>query len=199
MLDEAEFEKLLLWLDPDPDHAGLKYEVIRQKLIRYFAANRRCSDVENLDLTDETIDRVAHIIAQGKIITGEPSLFFLGVAKRVALERHRRPEVRLKVPIETLTLQEQRRYLTDGSSTSSPLLSDEEFERFERGLAELHSQDRKLITEFYQGDGPGKSLTIRQRLAAELGIKVTALRARALRIRRRIEKYVGKRIESPQA
>src|SRR5262245_21687271 len=51
-----EFDRLLLWLNPDRDKAGEKYEWIRKRLIKIFVC-RGCNVPE--ELADKTINRVA--------------------------------------------------------------------------------------------------------------------------------------------
>src|SRR5215510_3967797 len=53
---QTDFDRLLLWLDPNPEQAGELYERIRWRLIAILAS-RGCRDAE--ELADETIDRVA--------------------------------------------------------------------------------------------------------------------------------------------
>src|ERR671916_839429 len=83
-LTERELLKLLSWLDPDPEQAGMKYEVIRRGLVRIFTC-RGCFEAD--ELADETINRVARK-AEFLInkYSGEPAHYFFGVAKKVYLE-----------------------------------------------------------------------------------------------------------------
>jgi hypothetical protein len=73
-LTKEAFDQLLRWLDSDRDKAASKYERIRLRLIRIFAA-RGCCDAE--DLSDQTINVIV-----GKIdwltenYEGEPALYF---------------------------------------------------------------------------------------------------------------------------
>ena len=60
VLRQDEFDRLLTWLDPDPERAGSMYEKIRWRLIAILAA-RGCRVPE--ELADETIDRVARRVA----------------------------------------------------------------------------------------------------------------------------------------
>src|SRR5437667_247442 len=54
-LTQSAFDKFLACLDQDRDGAGLRYELIRSKLINYFDW-RDCPSPE--DHADETINRV---------------------------------------------------------------------------------------------------------------------------------------------
>ena len=62
ILKQEEFDRLLCWLDPDPERAGLTYEKIRWRLVAILAS-RGCTSPE--ELADETIDRVARRVVEG--------------------------------------------------------------------------------------------------------------------------------------
>jgi hypothetical protein len=80
----AAFEQFLFWLGPDPESAGKKYELIRDRLIMMFRA-RRCVFAE--DLADTTFERVARKLTDLTTeYTGDPARYFYGVAKKVYLE-----------------------------------------------------------------------------------------------------------------
>lgn len=82
------FERMLNWLDSDPNGAGNKFETIRVGLIKIFAW-RRCSNPE--ELADETIGRViANVNELAPNYVGDPARYFYGVARKVAIEYFRR-------------------------------------------------------------------------------------------------------------
>ena len=87
-LTPEAFDRLLLWLNPDRERAGRKYEEIRRKLITILSS-RGCTCPE--DLTDEAMNRVTRKVPE--IIdnyVGDPALYFYGVAHKVHLEWVRR-------------------------------------------------------------------------------------------------------------
>lgn len=93
-LTQEELDGLLAWLDPDPNEASTKFEVIRRGLIERFL-NQSCADPEAL--ADVTIDRVARKVREiGPTYEGDCKSYFHGVAKNVALEhfRQKRTEAR---------------------------------------------------------------------------------------------------------
>ena len=47
VLSQESFDKLLAWLDPNREKAGIKYEQIRYRLIKIFAG-RGSADAEDL-------------------------------------------------------------------------------------------------------------------------------------------------------
>ena len=81
---QEAFEKLLRWLDPDRDKAGLEYEKIYLRLIRIFSSR---SGYNAEDLADETVDVVASKIDWLiENYRGDPALYFYGVAKKISLQ-----------------------------------------------------------------------------------------------------------------
>src|SRR4051794_1950774 len=95
-LTKEQFDRLLAWLDLDPERAGEKYEAIRRRLITIFI-NRQCLEAE--DLADETINRVAYKVIELKDnYLGDPARYFYGVAKKVFLEHQRRRDQHIQPP-----------------------------------------------------------------------------------------------------
>src|SRR5687767_5895715 len=93
VVTQQAFDRLLDWLDADRDSAGSKYERIRVRLIKIFTC-RGCGEAD--DLADETINRVTAKL--GDIVesySGDPALYFYGVAQKVHLEY-----LRKKPPIQ---------------------------------------------------------------------------------------------------
>src|SRR5437016_9089424 len=89
VLCQEDFDRLLLWLDPDPERAGVIYEKIRWRLVTILAS-RGCPLAE--ELADETIDRVARRVADiYETYAGDKAIYFLGVMNNVHHEYLRRP------------------------------------------------------------------------------------------------------------
>src|SRR5262249_61320448 len=83
-LSAASFESLLGHLGPDRESAGRAYIELRRALFMFFAARGAASPDE---MTDETINRVARRLSEGKQITNEsPAKYFYGVARHVCRE-----------------------------------------------------------------------------------------------------------------
>src|SRR5215468_5171263 len=80
-LTAASFESLLAHLGPDREIAGRAYIELRRALFMFFAARGVVSPDE---MTDETINRVARRLSEGKrIMTESPANYFYGVARNV--------------------------------------------------------------------------------------------------------------------
>lgn len=162
-LTQENFDALLLWLDPDREQAGLKYEQIRTRLIKIFTC-RGCSEPE--DMADVTINRVAKRlkdIEEG--FTGDHSLYFYGVANKVYLEHVK------KRPVP----------LPPGPPVDSEEI-EQEYECLEQCMAQLAPNNRVLVLQYYQEEKRAK-IDHRLHLAKSLGIARNALRIRAHRIR----------------
>src|SRR5438093_3077873 len=90
-LTRPAFDRLLQRLSAEPERAAREYDVVRYRLIGFFA-RRGVGPCEAL--ADETIDRVARRLDEGQIIE-RLDAYFYGVAMRVMLEwRKRRAQER---------------------------------------------------------------------------------------------------------
>jgi RNA polymerase sigma factor (sigma-70 family) len=174
VLTREAFDGLLDWLDPNRDQAGKKYESIRRRIIKILAC-RGCCEAE--DLADETFNRVAskvHEIASS--YTGDPALYFYGVAHKVHLEYLRR-----KPPLASPPLQ-----LATGESSNE---IEQEYACLERCIERLPDSQRDLVLEYYKEDKRAK-IDHRKELADKLGVALNALRIRAYRIRAALQQCV---------
>ena len=163
VLTVEAFDKLLHWLGPNRDDAGEKYEIIRRRLIKIFVC-RGCSEAE--DLADETINRVTLRLQDiEESYTGDPALYFYGVANKVHLEYLRRKPAPSLPP-----------------SKDSPEETEQEFECLEQCINQLPPTSRELIVQYYCEDKKAK-IKGRQKLAETMGIALNALRIRTHRIR----------------
>ena len=166
-LEQQDFDRLLDWLDPDRERAGLLYEKIRWRLVTILAS-RGCTLAE--ELADETIDRVARRVADiEQIYVGDKAIYFLGVMNNVHHEYLRRPVApRL---IDT----------SDNVETKEVIHAC-----LDNCLDRLAPYSRQLIERYYGADKKAK-IDLRKVIARELGIKPATLRLRALRIREKLQ------------
>jgi len=167
VLEQDEFDELLRWLDPEPERAGLAYEKIRRRLI-VILASRGCLSAE--ELADETIDRVARRVKDIRAeYVGEKAIYFLGVMNNVHHEYLKRPVLpRLPDRNEDAELREQAHGCLD------------------RCLDKLTTNSRQIIESYYAEDKRAK-INLRRRLAKQFGLRPSSLRARALRIREKLQ------------
>ncbi len=125
------FDSLLGWLDQDREQAGEKYEKIRLRLIKIFTC-RGCAEAD--DLADETINRVTAKVAELiSKYTGDPALYFYGVAQKVHLEY-----VRTKPVMHELPQTSRARDLKDLEATDE---LEQEYACLERCMQELTEQE----------------------------------------------------------
>src|SRR5262245_350687 len=97
-LTPKAFTKLLAKLSADPEVAGVEYEELRRRLIKFFEW-RGAFFPE--DLADETLNRTARKIDEGEEIEKNVIALALGVAHFVFLEATKHPNNR-RAPLEDL-------------------------------------------------------------------------------------------------
>ena len=160
------FEKLLRWLDPDRDKAGVKYEKIRLRLIRIFSAR---GSYTSEDLADQTINVVVTKIDWLlENYQGDPALYFYGVAKKIYLESQK-PKTPPELPPQ-------------------PDISkiEQECSCLEHCVEqELTQPERELVFRYHEKD-KGEKIRLRKEIASELGISINALRIRRYHLHERL-------------
>lgn len=177
-LTQEIFETLLRWLDANRETAAHKYQVIHAGLIRIFVS-KGFSDAENL--ADETVNRVAARVPDiAREYVGEPTNYFRGVARKIALEAGRRKE------FATDTFPERPVKVTDPG---------EEYECLLKCLKDLPPEKRELVLDYHVYEGRDKIINHRA-MSEELGITESALRVQAHRVRVRLEKCMLECVEN---
>jgi RNA polymerase sigma factor (sigma-70 family) len=172
-LTQAAFDLLLARLDSDRQQAGVKYELQRSKLVKFF--EWRGSTLPE-DLADETINRVAKNLEAGEEIRNLAA-YCVGTARHVFLEslRSRRKEELVEDIPQTSVLRAEE--------------SERRMECLEHCLQKLSPQEADLIMQYYQNDKQSR-IASRKEISARLGIPLNALRIRTHRIRARLESCV---------
>lgn len=173
-LTPENFDLLLSWLHPDPDEAGRIYVKIRAGLVRNFT--RQGVPVPE-ELADIAIDRVAQKLPE--IIDnweGEPERYFYRVAYWVLREYWTRT-------IITEELDPDAQIPTEKKDNRKEIRSY----CLNQCMACLNPKQRDLIEEYYGGE-KGTRIRRRKELAARLNIEMSALRVKALRIRKCLKK-----------
>jgi RNA polymerase sigma factor (sigma-70 family) len=179
-ITQEAFDGLLDWLDTNREQAAQKYEKIRTRLIKIFTC-RGCGEAD--DLADETINRVtSKVDSIAGSYSGDPALYFYGVAQKVHLEYLRRR------PVFQGSLEVSREL-----KSKKVMGHDDDIEReywcLERCMEQLPYDNRRLVLEYYQEEKQAK-IEHRRELAEQLGIAVNALRIRAHRIRLQLQQCV---------
>ena len=175
-LQQEEFDRLLTWLDPNAERAGLDYEEIRWRLIAILTS-RGCRSPE--ELADQTIDRVARRVGDIQdTYVGDKALYFLGVMNNVHHEYLKRPAIAAAPDCNEDVETKEQTHLC-----------------LEKCLDHLAPNSRKLIEAYYAADKQAK-IDLRKRIAAEFGIGINTLRLRALRIREKLQGCIEQCLET---
>ena len=182
---EEEFYNLLSWLDADREKAALRYERIRQSIIK-ICSWRGFSNPE--ELADETIIRVTRKVKDlSSYYVGDPEPYFYSVANKVLKEAQKESSKQVA--------------LADQANLVAPLDDSSEreflFQILDECLSELKPEDLKLIKEYYAFDRPIKDQQ-RRRIAAKQGISLPALRMRVARLRATLKKCAKKKLAKRQ-
>jgi DNA-directed RNA polymerase specialized sigma24 family protein len=188
VLTQDAFDGLLLSLDADRERAAERYETLRRALTTYFEFRDVPSPEE---LADETINRVARRLSEGReIYSDNPNSYFYAVARNVWREHLATPG---KVVSSTDDLPPGRVAAEDpfesGAREAECAVYERRLECLEGCLGGLKPDERGLITDYYQGEKDVK-IGNRKALADRLGVPLNALRIRACRLRARLEECV---------
>ena len=177
VLTQESLDMMLSWLNPDRDLAGIKYEEIRSKLIGRFR-QLGCMDPE--ELANETFDRVTWTLPRIiGVYVGDREAYFFSVAHYIYREHLRRPIMLL------LNADFPLRITPDREVFEKELLDS----CLQNCMEKLDATSREMIIEYYRGERKVKIKT-RQKLAERMGIKLTNLRLKALRIRAALKKCI---------
>jgi DNA-directed RNA polymerase specialized sigma24 family protein len=170
-LTQDAFDRLLRWLDADPVRAGAAYEGIRHKLVKIFVY-RGSTNAE--ELADETINRVASRLPEFESeYTGDPALYFYGVARHVHQESMRKPVAALR-EMPQPTPEDQREFM---------------HRCLERCVDGLPEEQRELVLDYYSHD-PDFKIAHRKGMARRHGFTLNVLRLRVHRIRLALQQCV---------
>jgi DNA-directed RNA polymerase specialized sigma24 family protein len=174
VLTREALDKLLERFSRDREEAGRLYEEMRVKLLRFFEYGQsRSPDAD----VDETFTRVARRINEGENISNLNGYFY-SVA-RLILKESKRHRDRTSVSLDDLP-----------EPSVDPPSDDQKEVRLtclDTCLNALTSDDRDLILTYYRENRRAK-IDLRRQLADNRGITLDALRIRACRIRKRLEK-----------
>ncbi|HEV2667934.1 MAG TPA: sigma-70 family RNA polymerase sigma factor [Blastocatellia bacterium] len=171
-------------LSADPEIAGVEYEELRRRLIKFFEW-RGAFFPE--DLADETLNRTARKIDEGEEIEKNVIALALGVAHFVFLETSRRPDNRRAQMEELIPVAAPPEHQVEDDDLRVVYLRE--------CLRGLSTESRELIIEYYGEEGRAK-IEDRKALAEKLGISLNALFSRAKRIRDRLEQCVTRRLKT---
>jgi len=170
-LDKEALDRLLSALGPDRAAAGLQYEKLRRRLIRFFEWEKAA--IPDRD-ADETLDRVARRLSEGAEVHSIVA-FTLGVARFVLRERQAEAR-RLEQAAEEMAAMAA----APPAETDARLLAC-----FQSCFARLPEEARSLLRRYY-GGAEAERIAGRAALACELGVEQNALRNRVFRRREKL-------------
>ncbi|HVV96641.1 MAG TPA: hypothetical protein VHC92_05830 [Rhodanobacteraceae bacterium] len=177
--DDA-FAALMARLNADGPEA-IGYEALRRRLIRFFWVY---APAEADELADVALDRLARKIHEGVAVAAIVP-YTLAIARLVLHEARARNARRQSAEIDPALI------AADDHGDASE--DEAAFAALTACLEASGSDARALILSYYDADGALRIAT-RQRLAAERGISLNALRNRALRLREALEACVRARL-----
>lgn len=168
---KENFDKLLEWLSGNRDEAGLRFEQIRDGLIRYFRL-KGCHEPELL--ADESMNRVIRRIDELDLKTGaNPTSIFYGFANKVFLE-FLRTEKNRSIQIDDTF---ERSFARSGHSRS-----DVAIDCLRECLNGLNVLDGRLIVEYYSEEKQAK-FELRRQIAVQNEIAMGTLHTKIHRIK----------------
>jgi hypothetical protein len=172
-IDKESLDRLLAALDPDRTAAGLHYEELRLRLIRFFEWEK--CELPDRD-ADETLNRVARRLSEG-VDVKSIAAFALGVARFVLRERQAQT-------------QRFERALQEIAATAAPQRSEIDAGLllcFRSCFMRLPEATRTLLRRYYgDGDPDSDRISNRAALAREFGVEPNALRNRVFRTREKL-------------
>lgn len=185
MTPEA-FDLMLTQLDAERERAGEKYELIRQKLTKFFQW-RGCPAPE--DYTDRTIDRVARRLLEGaEVHARDPYLFFHGTAINVLREHWKKAEASGTDSLDELppTKTPAEDPIAQRNLRDERLAHELKLECLQECVQSLPRDQVEQIQQYHQSDG-GAKIAQRKAMAEQLNIPLNALRIRMYRLRQDLE------------
>jgi RNA polymerase sigma factor (sigma-70 family) len=190
-MTQEVFVTLLKRLHPDREQAGIIYENLRTRLMRYFEL-QGCPYGE--ECADDTMQRVARRLSEGADFTTEnPYSFFQGVARNVLLEywKSRRVDSLDDLQPAYFPAVDPKEQEERHSKVAAEELA---LECMQECLQALPPESRQIFIEYHQ-EQKRERIDGRLQIAKQLGIDITALRNRVTRLRDRLEKCIDDCIE----
>lgn len=177
MINQHQFERLLVALSADRAAAGEAYEHLRLRLVKFFAWED-CRHPE--DCADEALNRVARRLGAGEDVHNLPA-YAAGVARLVLKEalraQNREHSTVAEIPVQP-----------------APEPDEETARCLEECLNQLPKEGKQLILRYYEGDAAAR-IRNRQQMAGDLGVSLNSLRNRALRLRDKLEECMRSRLQ----
>ncbi|HQU85337.1 MAG TPA: sigma-70 family RNA polymerase sigma factor [Pyrinomonadaceae bacterium] len=174
------FEKLLNLLDENRENAGLKYESLRRRLIKFFDW-RNCFNSE--DLTDEVFERIVKKLSEGEVIQNI-NAYAATVAQFVFKEYCRRKELKN----QSIDENPQFEQLESKEKFAEKFEETEDVRQicFANCLQKMDAETRNLLIAYHDTD-EATMISARKRLAESLGMNLNTLRIKICRQKTKLE------------
>jgi RNA polymerase sigma factor (sigma-70 family) len=188
-LTSTSFDNLLAHLGPDRESAARAYIELRRALFIFFATRGAVTPDE---MTDETINRVARRLNEGKSITTEsPANYFYGVARNVWRESLAKGNVLIPLSDEAPLGGVQAATPYDLMVDARERIETEiRHDCLEECLRRLDPEDRELVLSYYRFSG-GEKIENRKKLATQLGLSSNTLRQKVARLRSKLTECIN--------
>jgi DNA-directed RNA polymerase specialized sigma24 family protein len=178
---QTAFDKLLALLDADRDAAGVRYEALRVRLVRFFEW-RNCETPA--ELADTVFDRLVKKIAEGEEIQNL-NAYAGSVAQFVFKEYWRNIERRG----ESLEENPAVRNLAGKESADRFGSENRRFDCLEKCLSAMDPETRRLLVAYHDTD-ERTMIPTRRRIADSLAVSLNTLRIRVCRLKSKLENCV---------
>jgi len=178
---QTDFDKFLALLDADRETAGVKYEALRVRLVKFFEW-RNCETAE--ELADAVFDRILRKIAEGEHIQNV-NAYAAGVAQFVFKENLRNPVFLSESLEENPNIQNY----AEKSGAEDTETENLRFDCLEKCLSAMDSETRRLLIAYHDTD-ERTMIATRRRLADSLEVSLNTLRIRVCRLKSKLENCV---------
>lgn len=179
-LNQNGFDTLLALFDAEREQAGLKYESLRQRLIKYFDW-RDC--VSSEELADEVFDRVIKKLNEGEIVQNI-NAYAATIAQFVFKEYCRRKE-RKHQSIEDNPNIEQLEARENFAEKLEEIADVREI-CFVNCLQKMDAETRNLLIAYHDTD-EATMISARKKLAASMNLNLNTLRIKICRYKSKLE------------
>jgi DNA-directed RNA polymerase specialized sigma24 family protein len=174
----TDFDFLLALLDADRDRAGVKYQSLRLRLMKFFEW-RNCENPE--DLADVVFDRILQKISEGEQIQNVTA-FSASIAQFVFKEYLRGNKRQHQLIEEAPEVQNIKAQEVEDEDE---LIAGRR-QCFEKCLAEFSAENRKFIIAYYDTD-ERTMINSRKKLAEEMNSSLNTIRIKACRLKAKLE------------
>lgn len=179
-ITQTGFDKLLQIFDSNRENAGIKYENLRLRLIKFFDW-RNCENSE--ELADTVFDRIIKKIIEGEEIQNI-NAYSATIAQFVFKEYCRRNERKFQSIEDNPNIQELKS--NENFVEKLEQIKDIRQSCFEKCLRAFDVETQKLLISYHDTD-ERTMIHTRKRLAEQLNLNINTLRIKICRYKSKLE------------